>query len=408
MKRQFSMSTVFRMTEKALLRQFFESFGVKMDSVCWDDINRRHIELLEKVFDDMPPNERDRAEVALRNIHALACDKGMEALDEAAESLQAGRAWNKDSFFGKNLYSRSMAAWLDHREIFEEAIKYFEADSRAWWRKRVDLPKITPVLTEESLENMEGEIALLLKTTQGRGYACTVEMVSRPNGKYYFFAHPDDYVRDALVHDENNDLVHQAIRQTFEVVFAYDSIDGSSELSARLPQRVKESLEAIFLRHVLGVEPEKEEEKPFDLSMLLDRNFDLTVRPEDRIKVGVTSLTLKWTGECSVCTTTKYPDSAREFAFKHIAKDWLSRPDLTVSRVRFRFEFQSTGEGRSRFLSFDIGAPFYCTLKNQHPALEEIIHRYLKEWRIEHDPNENAAFGGNNEVVAFVGARKRA
>ena len=64
MKRQFSMSTVFRMTEKALLRRFFELFGVKMDSNCWDDINRRHIELLEKVFDDMPPNERDRAEVA--------------------------------------------------------------------------------------------------------------------------------------------------------------------------------------------------------------------------------------------------------------------------------------------------------------------------------------------------------
>jgi len=59
-------------------------------------------------------------------------------------------------------------------------------------------------------------------------------------------------------------------------------------------------------------------------------------------------------------------------------------------------------------LSFDIGAPFYCTLKNQHPELEEIIHRYLKEWRIEYDPDENTAFGGNNEVVAYVGARKRA
>jgi hypothetical protein len=191
-------------------------------------------------------------------------------------------------------------------------------------------------------------------------------------------------------------------------VFAYDSIDGSSELSAKLPKRVKESLEAIFLRHTLGVEPEEEEQKPFDLSMLLNRDYELTVHPEDRIKVGITSFTLTWVGQATARMSTRYPDSARELAFQKLRPECFVWPDVVVSRVRFRFEFLAADGGRSRFLTFEIGAPFYCTLKNQHPELEEIIHRYLKEWRMEHDPNEDAAVGGNDEAAAGVFARKRA
>jgi hypothetical protein len=50
----------------------------------------------------------------------------------------------------------------------------------------LDLPKIKPSFDINIRNGLEEEIETLLKTTQGRGYTCTVEMVVRPNGVYYF------------------------------------------------------------------------------------------------------------------------------------------------------------------------------------------------------------------------------
>ncbi|MGL4595152.1 MAG: hypothetical protein ACRC2T_02715 [Thermoguttaceae bacterium] len=400
MKRQFSLGTVFRMSDKSLLRAFFESFSDEAEGIGWEDVNRRNIHDLQHFFDALPPQIRAQAEVALRNIHALACEKGMEALVEAAATQESDEAWTEVLLSTRNLYSKSLFTWLYHREVFEFAGQFFEVDARSWWRKRIDLPKITPQLDDETRENLEDEIEMLLKTTQGRGYTCTVEMTARAGGVYYFFAHPDDYVRDSLVHDDTGELIHQPIRQTFEVVFAYNSMEGSSELSARLPQRLRESLEAIFLRHVLGVEPVTEEQIPYDLSMLLDPRFEPVARPEDRLEIFVNSITLDWNEGYTISYLTQGSRSIREFIFERIQNS-LDNRRLVVKKARFRFVFyQETG--RPKTLTFEIGAPFTCTLKNQAPEHVEMAHRYLKQWRIEHD--ENIALAGSLVADALPAA----
>lgn len=240
MKRQFSLGTVFRMADQTLLRRFFETFGVEVKSVPWDEITRRNIGELLDFFDSLPQHKRDEVEIALRQIHALACEKGMESLGEAADIHRPDESWTEYYLSEMNLYSKSLSAWILHRYIFDDAIQLFETDSRSWLRKRVDLPKMTPNFNIETRNSLEREIESFLKRKQGRGYPCTVEMVKRANGVYYFFAHPDDYVKDALVHDDDRLLVHQTIRQTFEIAFAYDSVHGTSDLSAKLSKKVKE------------------------------------------------------------------------------------------------------------------------------------------------------------------------
>ena len=399
MKRQFSLGTVFRMSDKTQLRQFFTLFSKETDMIGWEDVNRRNILALEQFFDALPPPVRAQAEVILRNIHALACEEGMEALGDAAKTLHDDSSWNEMFHSTRNLYTKSLSAWLDYRDIFECAVQFFGIDSRTWWRKRIDLPKITPELDEDAIENLENEIEILLKTTQGRGYVCTVEMTARSNGVYYFFAHPDDYVRDSLVHDDDNNLVHQTIRQTFEIVFAYDSIEGSSELSARLPKRLREALEATFLKHVLGVEPAFEERRPFDLSMLLDPHFMPVTSSNDRVDVFINSITLDWNTGYTIGYRAKGSHSIREFMFERIGDD-LDNRRLIVRRARFRFVFH-VASGRAKTLTFEIGPPFACTLKNQNPEHVEIVHRYLKQWRIEHDENENTIVAGSTVVDAL-------
>jgi hypothetical protein len=336
------------------------------------------------LFDELPPNKRDQAEIALRYIHSLACEQGMEELSKAAELFQHDESWNDFFQSQKSLYTKTLSAWLYYRDIFDHAVQFFEVDSLTWWRKRLDLPKMKPSFDVNIRNGLEEDIETLLKTTQGRGYTCTVEMAVRPNGVYYFFAHPDDYVHDSLVHDNDRLLVHQTIRQTFEIVFAYNSIEGTSELSAKLPKRIKESLEGIFLKHILGVDAPEDEEKPFDLSMLLDPDFTLYTRPDDNITVRVVSLTLSWDDDKEVTFVSKRSHSARELAMGSV-KLTIALKKAVVKKAKFRFEFRNTVTGKSKTLTFEIGVPFSSTLKNQQPALVEQVQYYLKQWRIEHD-----------------------
>ena len=399
MKRQFSLGTVFRMSDKSLLRRFFEEMGADATEVPWDKIGRKNIDILQKFFDELPPSERDQAEVVLRHVHALACEKGIEALGEAADTHQADESWGEHYLSEMGLYSKALAAWLYHRDIFETAAQYFEADSRTWWRKRLDLPKVTPNFDTATRNNLEQDIEAFLKQKQGRGCVCTVENLCRPSGVFYFIAHPDDYVRDTLVHDEEKLLVHQTIRQTFEIAFAYDSVRGTSELSANLSKPVKETLEEIFLRNILNVTPDEDEKKPFDLSVLLDPNFSLETHPEDHLRVHVTSLTLLWPGRAELSVTPKGPISARVLARSGVNIKEYPLELATVTKAKFRFEFLVPGKGRPKTLTFEIGPPDSCTLGNQQPDRVKTAYKYLIEWGIVY---ENATETKNEESAGRV------
>jgi len=395
MKRQFSLGTVFRMTEKQSLRRFFESFGADVDACRWDDVNRRNILPLEELFDSLPQDKRDNAEGILRQVHALACAAGMEVFGEVARSFPPDDGWTELFTSDKNLYTKSLSIWLFHRERFEATTLLFTVDSRTWWRKRLDLPKTIPNFDSTTKSHLEHEIEELLKRKQGRGYVCTVEMVQRADGIYYFIAHPDDFVRDTLVHDEDKLLVHHTIRQTFEIVFAYDNIHGTSELSAKLSKPIKEALEGIFLRNILSVTPQGKEEQPFDLSMLLDPNFELAVRPEDRIRARVVGLTVNWgTGGLTTSYKSGRGVSVREFALKRINEHCQTRKLPDVIKAKLRFEFFGDS-GRPKSLTFEISVPCSCTLKHQDPARVETVQYYLKLWRIAHDTINETIIAGN-------------
>ncbi|GHT26758.1 hypothetical protein FACS18942_04810 [Planctomycetales bacterium] len=209
MARQFSFGTVFRMTEKPFLKSFFETFEADVEQVPWDKLKRNDIDLLLKLFDELPPDKRDEAEVVLRHVHVLSCEHGVQTLGEAADELHADESWGEVYLSEKNLYTKAMSAWLTHCEIFDHAVRFYEMDSLSWWRKRVDLPKITPVFDETVKKNLENELEQFFRTKQGRGFVCTAEMFARSNGTYYFYARSDDYVRDTFVHDKDKHLVRQ-------------------------------------------------------------------------------------------------------------------------------------------------------------------------------------------------------
>ncbi|GHT16719.1 hypothetical protein FACS1894189_1110 [Planctomycetales bacterium] len=385
MARQFSFGTVFRMTEKPFLKSFFETFGADIELVPWDKLKRNDIDALLKLFDKLPPDKRDEAEVVLRHVHALSCEQGVQALGEAADELHTDESWGEVYLSEKNLYTKAMSAWLTHREIFDHAVRFYEMDSLSWWRKQIDLPKITPVFDETVKKNLENELEQFFRTKQGRGFVCTAEMFTRSNGTYYFYARPDDYVRDTFVHDKDKHLVRQPMRPTMDIVFVYDSIAGTCNLSAKLSGTIKTAVESVFLRHILNVSPPETEKQVFDLSVLLDPNFVPATLPEDNIDVYINGLKFQLNKKYAIEHTAQGSQSVSELVCQS-TNEYQSRKgvDVVVKQARFRFVFNNV-PGRAKTMTFSISSLDTCDLKNQQPDRIEKAHHYLKKWRIEND-----------------------
>lgn len=116
MARVFSVNTVFRMSDLSLFCKFFTQIGAEhIDDVPWDALSQREIKPLINLYMEMSPELQAVAEVALRNIHAIGCEKGMESLAEAAQNSSA--EWDVLFHSELSVYNKSLIIWLFHRKI---------------------------------------------------------------------------------------------------------------------------------------------------------------------------------------------------------------------------------------------------------------------------------------------------
>ena len=248
-----------------------------------------------------------------------------------------------------------------------------------------------PQFDDEIKEQLETDLEQFFTVKQGRGFVCTVEMTERTNGKYYFAAYPDDYADNTRVHDAGGNLVVKTVRKTFEVVFVYDSVEGSCDIAARTAKAVITALQNIFLRNVLGIQVPEEEKKPFDLSPLLAPGFTPETLPEDNIEVFVTGIKYALGKEYAVEHTAKGSQSVLANALLHIEEVKRDYPKITAEKARFRFVFKSA-VGRSKTMTFNITSTGSCDLKKQPPERITKAHYYLNQWRIEYAVIERPSF----------------
>ena len=310
MTRQFSIPTMSRMVPKPLLKEFL----VRMDhgdlALDWELLSERKIGPIIDALGDLAKDELDKIESALRGVFDLACETGINALIEGA--LQCGEM-NLPVVMPADVgpYHKAMWAWLNRPQAFEKASLIHQVDNLTWWRKRNDLPQREPRSGAEVVRRLEEELSELFTWEQGRGQKCTVERFCRSDGTHYFFAHPDDFVQNVVTHDAEGNLVPQAIRPTFVVVFAYRATEGSLELYAKVPTKLKPKLEAMFADVALGKELGPwEPDASYDLNVLKDRHLDLTPDLEDRLDVAIKKLRLSFknTGRRALLEVTEEDD----------------------------------------------------------------------------------------------------
>lgn len=383
--RQFSIPTVLRMVPNDLLSDVFDRLGHGGLGIAWTELKEREVEPVVKAISLLPRREQTKIEAVLRSIFDLACETGIDAIFEAAfrcGDLDLPQAMPRDT----GPYAKAAWAWLNRIDAFDKATLFHQVENLAWWRKRRDLPQVRPDTSPVALERLGQAISDFLLMAQGRGQACTVEHFSRSDGTDYFFAHPDDFVENITAHDDHGNLTPQVLKQTFVMVFAFNADEGSLELFAKVPGKLKAEIEKLFCDAILA-RPlgDWTPEAAYELDQLKDRSFVLATDPEDQLRVFVRRLRLAFNtnGRRILLEVPDGQDSIHEMMAECLSDENVSMDDVHATLATFTFEFLPQEGRKPGTLTFDVAWPHYCSLRNQRPERVEIAQKYLKRWKID-------------------------
>ena len=250
-------------------------------------MKEREIEPIPKAISEQRRDRQQRIESELHGVFSLADKLCFDSIFEAAE-MQGIDCFASQLPIGVGYYHMALWVRLRHPDVFKQALRIQRFVALCWWRKRTDMPLKTIQDDAALAERLSKALSDFFLHAQGRGSPCTVEVFPRDDGTIYFFAHPDDFAQDATSHDEDRKLKAVTIKTTFSVVFAYNGAEGSLELHAQVPAKLKRKLEQLFCRVVLDHDAgDWEPTAAYELNHLKQRSFALAVDPEDRISVQI-------------------------------------------------------------------------------------------------------------------------
>ena len=271
--------------------------------------------------------------------------------------------------------------------IFHKALEYHKIEHLSLWRKRDGLPQIIPEWNPEVKKALETGLKTWLTKKQGRGHACTVLMQNYREGIYHFIAYPDDYVRNYTHHDESGQLVTRKTRPTFEIVYVYNSREGTLELHAKGGDKTKVALEDIFLQSVFGQVPEFTEQI-FDLSVFKQDGFTLTPDPRDNIVIQLKEIILNWADKQEMTLKPKKQHNTLDWVRRTVVEKELPWHEANVDCVKIQILILPTEYRRRGSMTFEIAAPNKSTLRNHDAARIELARKYLKQWGVENESTD--------------------
>lgn len=384
MARSFTLPSFLRKVPHSLLKRFFQLLEIDTHDLSWELIKNREAEPFLELFRDLPPEKQNQMEGICYDVFELSCGSGWDALCEMAESYHAPD-WFALSPEKTTLQAKSLWTWVNHPLIFQKAHEFHQMKNTSWWRKREGLPKMVPEWNGQVKTALEGALQIYFMEKQGRGQVCTVQMQNFRDDTYYFLAYPDDYVRNVMRHNDKGELVSRRTRPTFEIVYAYNSVEGTLELHTRGGDKTKSDLEEIFIETVLGEEVEVFSGQIYDLSAVKQSGFSLTPDPKDNVLIQIKQVRLNWGQDTSVQFRAEKERDLLAWIRRVINAEYLPWDKAVVDYIKLQFLFLPTEWERRGTLTFEMNTPNRSTLRGKNPRKVEIIRKYLKKWGIEYE-----------------------
>ena len=263
----------------ALLARYFHERGLFRD-LDFAEMKETRPDALFAVWLALPDGQRNAMDAELREIEYLACDKGFKAiLDEADWHLESDPS-ARASFVERlsalsNHHERAMVTFLDHREFWRGATRFYHADTLPYWRKRKNFPPEPAAVDDESINELAALIRDYFHNAEGRGKNCVVEPFRR-GGLDYFFAYPEDYSQQNIEW-VNGEFDRRPHNPAFEVIYVYSQKDGSLDLNFRGALKAIEPLQQIFASAILKLPelpPDPKDGRIYDLTPLQSPRFE--------------------------------------------------------------------------------------------------------------------------------------
>ena len=184
----------------------------------------------------------------------MACQAGVTALTDEAN-------FHQDQAFPRGHCKNRRVSWESHvglsgtsQVLGRCATLFLHSDniSDSLWKKRNDLPHLTPHVETEYTEQLEQAISKYFYKKEGRGRNCKVE-VFRRHEKEYFFAYPEDYAQSGIEWVRNQ-LSNRSRNPAFEIIFVYTQAEGSLDIYAPRNTKSVPQLQQIFADTILGMD----------------------------------------------------------------------------------------------------------------------------------------------------------
>lgn len=189
MARHYTTKDFFRQMPNALLARFFQERDLLME-FDFAGMPEGKPDALFAAWLDLPEDQRHKLDAEFRDIFELSCDKGCSAIIDEAEWQMQAMPETLSGFIETlsvqpNHYHRAMLTYLDHRECWRGATRFYHADSLPYWRKRKNMGHKAAAVDDVSIRQLAGLIRHYFHHTEGRGNNCVVEPLRRGELDYF-------------------------------------------------------------------------------------------------------------------------------------------------------------------------------------------------------------------------------
>ncbi len=409
MAQHYSAKDFFRRAPNELLDRYFldrERLAEFLDRERFAELNiagmkATKVDDLFKAWLDLSSAKRNMMESEFCEIHALSNEKGFLAIIDEASWHLSTEPGKHASFVEMlsalpNHYHRAMVTFLDYRDYWNGATRFFHADSLSYWRKRKNLGHKAAAVSDADRNRLANVIKTHFHQTEGRGNHCLVEILRRGE-RDYFFAYPEDHSQQSVewVDGEFNNRPHNP---AFEIVFIYSQSEGSLDLNYRGSRKAVEPLQAMFITEILKMEklpPDLKDEQVYDLDQLSQPDFNFTYEPESGIQsVAVRKLQLTSRVRKGDRITLE-ADANKNFKGVYELMNMIGKSlDLNlynISQVELSASIVINADKPPKRVTFRIARPNTCSLKYDERDLK--LRAMLKASGLE--PKEPARAEGD-------------
>lgn len=298
MARHYSTRDFFRQMPNALLARYFQERGL-FEDLDFAAMKEGKPDELFAAWLVLPDARRNEMDAELLDIFDLCCEKGFLAiLDEATWQLRETPAQLTPLVEMlsalPNHFERAMVTFLDHKDFWKGATRFYHADTLSHWRKRKHMGHKPVAVDGVSINQLAGLIRNYFHHTEGRGNNCVVEPFRR-GGLDYFFAYPEDYSQQSIEW-VNGEFGRRPHNPAFEVVYVYSQKEGTLDLNFRGSKKAVEPLQGMFAMAILKLDelpPDPKDERVYDLNPLCQKSFSFSYAVGSGIKqVAVKKLRL--------------------------------------------------------------------------------------------------------------------